>query len=194
RRDRLSPASLVIGGSAGRAVRRPPPRLARRCDTRADARRGACHNTSDRGVAPSLRVADQWPEPERRHRAHPDDRRARASRAAHHAAGGRVSEPIAPFRERYRKALADGQLRRGLLNFQRAWQESRRVAFEHLEEHAALGVPAASFGAQRKRLADAKNAALDDRADQLARFKAAAEAAGAVVYESTSAQDAVRYV
>ena len=105
-----------------------------------------------------------------------------------------MSGPIAPFRERYRKALADGQLGRNLLNFQRAWGAARRAAFEHFQSAAALGVPEASFAGQRARLTRAKSLALRDRVTQFARFKAAAEAAGATVYESTSAQDAVRYV
>src|SRR5439155_8690899 len=86
------------------------------------------------------------------------------------------------------------QLRRNLLNFQRAWRLSRDSAFEHLEQQGGLGVAEASFGGQRARLASAKRVALDERGAQFARFKTAAEAAGAVVYESTSAQDAVRYI
>src|SRR6266511_5636790 len=105
-----------------------------------------------------------------------------------------MGSPIAPFRERYRKALADGQLGRNLLNFQRAWGAARRAAFEHFQTSAALGVPEPSFAWQRARLTDAKSLALRDRARQFARFKAAAEAAGAGVYESTSAEDAVRYI
>ncbi len=105
-----------------------------------------------------------------------------------------MGSPIAPFRERYRKALADGQLGRNLLNFQRAWGAARRAAFEHFQTSAALGVPEPSFAGQRARLTDAKSLALRDRARQFARFKAAAEAAGAGVYESTSAEDAVRYI
>jgi L-lactate dehydrogenase complex protein LldF len=105
-----------------------------------------------------------------------------------------VSGAIAPFRERYRKALADGQLSRNLLNFQRAWSAARRAAFEHWQTEAELGVPDASFAGQRERLTRAKSLAVRDHAGHFARFKAAAEAAGAIVYESTSAGDAVRYV
>jgi len=105
-----------------------------------------------------------------------------------------VSAPIAPFRERYRKALADGQLGRNLLNFQRAYSAARRAAFEHFQTGAALGVPDPSFAGQRARLTEAKRRAIQSRDEQFARFKAAAEAAGARVYESTSAEDAVRYI
>jgi L-lactate dehydrogenase complex protein LldF len=105
-----------------------------------------------------------------------------------------VSGPIAPFRERYRKALADGQLGRNLLNFQRAYGAARRAAFEHWHAQAQLGIPAASFSGQRELLTRAKSLAVRDHVKELARFRAAAEAAGATVYESTSAADAVRYV
>ena len=101
-----------------------------------------------------------------------------------------MSGPIAPFRERYRKALADPQLRSSLLSFQRAWRSSRQAAFEHLEQRAGLGVAESSFAGQRERLTEAKNVALEERAAQFERFKSAASAAGAVVYESSSAQEA----
>jgi len=105
-----------------------------------------------------------------------------------------VSGPIAPFAERYRKAVTDGQLRRNLLNFQRAWSLARRAAFEHWQGQAALGMPDPSFAGQRARLTAAKARAIRDRATEFARFKAAAERAGATVYEAASAHDAVRYV
>jgi iron-sulfur cluster protein len=105
-----------------------------------------------------------------------------------------VSGTIAPFAARYRKAIDDAQLGRNLLNFQRAWGIARRAAFEHFQGEAALGVPDASFAGQRARLTDAKARAIRERVIHLARFRSAAERAGAVVYEATSAQDAVRYV
>jgi L-lactate dehydrogenase complex protein LldF len=106
-----------------------------------------------------------------------------------------VSGVIPPFRERYHTALADNQLRRNLLNFQRAWGAARRAAFEHWHTQAApLGVPDPSFTGQRELLTRAKSVAVRDHVRHFARFRAAAEAAGAIVYESTSADDAVRYV
>src|SRR5437867_6229306 len=105
-----------------------------------------------------------------------------------------MSARIAPFHERYRKAVTDGQLGRNLLNFQRAWGAARRAAFEHWKTQAALGVPDPSFAGQRARLTDAKARAIQERATQFARFKTAAQRAGATVYESTSARDAVRYI
>ena len=40
---------------------------------------------------------------------------------------------IAPFGERYRRALADPRLRSNLLSFQRAWRLTRDAAFERLK-------------------------------------------------------------
>jgi L-lactate dehydrogenase complex protein LldF len=105
-----------------------------------------------------------------------------------------MSAPIAPFRERYRKALADGQLARNLLNFQRAYGVARRAAFEHFRGRKELGVADPSFAAQREHLTEAKRLAIRDHAAHFDRFRKAAEAAGARVYESTSAADAVRYI
>jgi L-lactate dehydrogenase complex protein LldF len=105
-----------------------------------------------------------------------------------------MSAAIAPFRERYRKALRDSLLSRNLLNFQRAYRAARRAAFEHFATTTRLGVSAASFEGQRRRLSDAKRYALLQRTKELARFRKAAEAAGATVYEATSAGDAVRYI
>lgn len=105
-----------------------------------------------------------------------------------------MSAPIAPFRERYQRALADRQLGRNLLNFQRAWGAARQAAFDHWRTQAPLGVPEPTFARQRERLTEAKTLAIRDRARYFARFKAAAETAGATVYESTSGQDAVRYI
>ena len=51
-----------------------------------------------------------------------------------------MSAPIAPFRERYRKALGDSLLSRNLLNFQRAYRAARRAAFEHFATTERLGV------------------------------------------------------
>jgi hypothetical protein len=66
-----------------------------------------------------------------------------------------------------------------LLNFQRAWRAARQAAFEHFERQKAVGVTEPTFEAQRGRLAGAKSTALRERGQQLAGFKAAAEAAGA---------------
>jgi len=105
-----------------------------------------------------------------------------------------MSAPIAPFRERYRKALGDRLLARNLLNFQRAYGAARRAAFEHFRSREELGVADPSFASQRERLTSAKRLAIRDRAAHFENFRKAAESAGARVYESTSAADAVRYI
>src|SRR5262249_51978624 len=66
--------------------------------------------------------------------------------------------------------------------------------FEHFGSRASLGVADASFTGQRECLSRAKDRAVRERAVQFAGFKTAAEAAGATVYESKSADDAVRYI
>jgi L-lactate dehydrogenase complex protein LldF len=105
-----------------------------------------------------------------------------------------VSAAIPPFPERYKRALRDGRLAQNLLNFQRAYGAARRSAFDHFHTTESLGVTAPSFAEQRERLTRAKRLAVSERAQQFARFKSAAEAAGATVYESASAEDAVRYI
>lgn len=105
-----------------------------------------------------------------------------------------MSGAIAPFSERYRRALADRQLARNLLTFQRAWKASRQAAFEHFQSEAALGVAQPTFAGQRRKLAQAKNVALAEREARFAQFKQAAEAAGARVYRAATARDAVEYV
>ena len=42
---------------------------------------------------------------------------------------GHMSDKPAPFKQRYRKALADSRLSRNLLNFQRSWRVSRDETF-----------------------------------------------------------------
>src|SRR5204862_482990 len=75
-----------------------------------------------------------------------DDRGARTARASHSAGrGGAMSGPIAPFGERYRKALADVQLRKNLLSFQRAWRASRGAALGHPEQRAGPGFGESRF-------------------------------------------------
>src|SRR5256885_2350308 len=82
-------------------------------------------------------------------------------------AGGTDHDPL-PFEERYRRALANKQLQRNLLNFQRSWQVSRTSAFEayaqnpaHMEvgeaapqaEHLPKANGTPEFEAMRNRLA-----------------------------------------
>jgi iron-sulfur cluster protein len=97
------------------------------------------------------------------------------------------------FRDRYWRAVRDPQLRRNLLAFQRGWRESRDERFD--EYGAAEGHSAdETFQLLRERLAAAKDRVIGDLPGHFARFKVAAEANGAVVYEAGTAADAARYI
>jgi len=86
---------------------------------------------------------------------------------------------IAPFKVRYRRALADPRLRNNLLAFQRAWQLTRDAAFARLgDEGPALGAVAPSFNASNARLVAAKDSVLGIL--QFAGKLAAVERAGAI--------------
>ena len=98
---------------------------------------------------------------------------------------------IAPFGERYRRALADPRLRRNLLAFQRAWRLTRDAAFERLEaEGTALGATAPTFAQAKARLVAAKDRVLADPTAERARFIAAFAARGGVVHDAPTADDA----
>src|SRR6185295_10273308 len=103
-----------------------------------------------------------------------------------------MSDPIRPFRERYEAALADRELGRRLLNFQRAWGDARQAAFTHFATKGPLGVASPDFEAQRAQLTAAKSQTPADREAQLERFCRAAEAAGARVHRTSTAEEAVR--
>ena len=99
----------------------------------------------------------------------------------------------ASFRERYRRAVADGQLRRNLLAFQRGWRQSRDDRFaEYTGPDGRSGED--EFQALRERLAAAKDAVIRDQPAVFARFRAAAEANGAVVHEAAGPDAAAAYV
>ena len=98
---------------------------------------------------------------------------------------------IAPFGERYRKALADPRLRGNLLAFQRAWRLTRDAAFARLEgEGSALGASTSTFAEAKARLVAAKDAMLSDPAAARARFVNAFTARGGVVHDAATADDA----
>jgi L-lactate dehydrogenase complex protein LldF len=102
-----------------------------------------------------------------------------------------VSGAIAPFRERYERALADGRLFANLLNFQRGWKQTRDAAFGRLsEEGPALGAATTSFESARATLVAAKDRALADPAAAREQFIANARAVGVVVHEVASAEAA----
>lgn len=98
---------------------------------------------------------------------------------------------IAPFGERYRRALADSRLKRNLLAFQRAWRLTRDAAFARLEaEGPSLGATGTSFAEAKARLVAAKDGVLADPLSARARFSAAFTARGGVVHAATTADDA----
>jgi iron-sulfur cluster protein len=98
---------------------------------------------------------------------------------------------IAPFGERYRRALADPRLKRNLLAFQRAWRLTRDAAFTRLETEApTLGASGTSFAETKARLVAAKDSVLDDPLAARARFERAFRARGGVVHDARTADDA----
>ena len=91
------------------------------------------------------------------------------------------------FSQRYRRAVGDAQLQRNLLGFQRGWRQSRADRFaEYVDPQGHSGEEA--FEDLRGRLAAAKDVVIHDQARYFARFKAAAEASGAVVYDDPNRQ------
>ena len=107
--------------------------------------------------------------------------------AAFYARRRRHGPEARDFARRYRRALADPRLANNLLAFQRAWRPARDAAFEELPGEAA-------FETLRTEMAAAKDAVLADLPHYFARFKAAAEQAGAVVVEAADAEAANAYV
>ena len=98
---------------------------------------------------------------------------------------------IAPFGERYRRALADPRLKRNLLAFQRAWRLTRDAAFQRLSEEAPdLGASTSTFAGAKARLVAAKDRVLDDPASARDRFTRAFIARGGVVHDAPTADDA----
>ena len=98
---------------------------------------------------------------------------------------------IAPFKVRYRRALADPRLRTNLLAFQRAWHLTRDAAFARLtEEGPGLGATAPSFGASKARLVAAKDRVLAEPSSFRRRFTEAFTARGGVVHDAPTADDA----
>ena len=98
---------------------------------------------------------------------------------------------IAPFGERYRRALADPRLKRNLLAFQRAWRLTRDAAFTRLEtDGPALGATGISFAEAKARLVAAKDSVLADPTAARARFVSAFAARGGVVHDARTADDA----
>ncbi len=96
-----------------------------------------------------------------------------------------------PFEERLQHSLSDFHLQGALARFAPFWKQSRQQVFEN--EEADYG-PAYSFEHLRHTLRQAKDAAIEQQPELFAQFKAQAEAAGAIIYEAKTAEDANRYV
>jgi iron-sulfur cluster protein len=96
-----------------------------------------------------------------------------------------------PFQERLQHALADEQMHSALERFAPGWKLSRNATFASEEE--AYGEDF-SFSNLRASLHAAKDRVINNQAEVFAQFKAQAEAAGAIVYEAKTAEDANRYI
>ena len=94
-----------------------------------------------------------------------------------------------PFAERYRRAVRDPELGPRLLGFQRSWRESRDAQVRRLEQQTEQ-----SFDDLRRDFATVKDQVLERHEDYIAEFRANAEAAGAVVVELSTAEEAVAYI
>lgn len=96
-----------------------------------------------------------------------------------------------PFEVRLEDALHDDNMHRALERFAPSWRASRVAVFD--SEEADYG-PDYSFAHMRSTLRDAKDYAIEHQAELIAQFKAQAEAAGAIIYEARTAEDANRYI
>jgi L-lactate dehydrogenase complex protein LldF len=96
-----------------------------------------------------------------------------------------------PFEERLEEALRDENMHRALERFAPSWRASRRDVFA--AEEADYG-SALSFEQMRATLRQAKDDAIEHQPALLAQFKAQAEAAGAMIFEVRTAEDANRYI
>jgi len=101
-----------------------------------------------------------------------------------------MSDSIAPFDERFRRALADERLQTNLLTFQRSWRQTRQSAFDHL----AANTPSATFETARQRLVNAKNAVLADPRTYQRQFIENATRAGAIIHEVNTAEEARAFI
>jgi iron-sulfur cluster protein len=96
-----------------------------------------------------------------------------------------------PFEKRLESALEDANMHSALERFAPSWRLSRSNVFSS-EEHDYGSEY--SFAALRSTLRQAKDHAIEHQAELIAQFKARAEAAGAIIYEARTAEDANRYI
>ena len=93
------------------------------------------------------------------------------------------------FKTRYKLAVSDPELNPRLLAFQRSWRESRDAQVKRLEQRTER-----SFDDLRQEFAAVKDYTLERWDDHIAQFRANAQAAGAIVVELSTAEDAVNYI
>src|SRR5579859_6498413 len=96
-----------------------------------------------------------------------------------------------PFEQRLEHALTDENMHRALERFAPSWRTSRVSVFD--SEEADYGSDY-SFAHMRSALRTAKDFAIEHQPEFIAQFKAQAEAAGAIIYEARTAEDANRYI
>jgi L-lactate dehydrogenase complex protein LldF len=96
-----------------------------------------------------------------------------------------------PFEERLQHALGDDNMHRALERFAPSWRVSRKDTFAAEETNYG---PDFSFEHMRTELRMAKDYAIEHQPELIAQFKAQAQAAGAIVYEARTAEDANRYI
>lgn len=96
-----------------------------------------------------------------------------------------------PFETRLEHALADQHMHAALERFAPSWRESRAGVFAY--EEGEYG-PDYSFQHMRSALRQAKDYAIEHQPELVARFKEMAQAAGAIVFEAKTAEEANRYI
>lgn len=95
------------------------------------------------------------------------------------------------FEQRLAHGLANDQMHEALERFAPSWRASRQEVFAY--EETTYG-PAYSFSEMRTHLRAAKDEVIARQPEFLNQFKAAAEAAGAIIYEAHTAEDANAYI
>ncbi len=96
-----------------------------------------------------------------------------------------------PFDERLEHALADEQMHAALERFAPSWRDSRAGVFSYEEHEYGADY---SFQHMRSALRQAKDYAIEHQPELIARFKEMARAAGAMVFEARTAEEANRYI
>ncbi len=95
------------------------------------------------------------------------------------------------FTERLQHALNDEHMHTALSKFAPSWRASRAAVFStEVEDYG----PDYSFVNMRAMLRDSKDYAIEHQPELIAQFKAQAQAAGAIIYEARTAEEANRYI